>query len=97
MNDSKIKKLFATARQEQPPEPPFNFAGQVVSAVRRDVKTRYTPSLFDQLGQWLPRMAAASLVIIAICVATDLYLTHQQTTSTAEVQQAAEDWLFAAN
>lgn len=97
MNESKIKKLFAAARQEQTPEPPFNFAGLVVSAVRRDGKARYVPSLFDQLGQWLPRAAAVCVVIIGICIATDFYLSKQQTTSTAEVQQAVEDWMFAAN
>jgi hypothetical protein len=98
MKETKIQQLFAAARQEQAPEAPFNFNGTVVSAIRRDGRRSAAPSFFDQLNLLFPRLAAAALIIIGLCLATDFYFVKgETTTTTADVQQAAEEWLFASN
>ncbi|MDB6026949.1 MAG: hypothetical protein JWM68_3172 [Verrucomicrobiales bacterium] len=97
MNDSNIQKLLAAARKEQAPEVPFNFENSVVSAIRRDQRRSTPLSFFEQLNQLFPRLAAAAVVIIGLCIATEFYFTQSETTTTADVQQAAEEWLFASN
>ncbi len=97
MKDSKIQSLFAAVRKEQAPEVPFNFDQNILSAIRREGRRSYSPSIFDQLNQLFPRLAAAAIVIIGICVATEFYFDKPEPTTTADVQQAAEEWLFASN
>jgi hypothetical protein len=99
MNNSKIQQLFAAARKEEAPEVPFQFDQTVVAAIRRDARRSFSPSLFEQLNQLFPRLAAAALIVIGLCVATDYYFSPAETnvTTTADVQQAAADWLFASN
>jgi len=97
MNDSKIKKLFAAAQKETAPEAPFTFSRSVVSAIRREQNQAIAASLFDQLGALFPRLAWAAVVIIGFCVASEFYFSRSTGNSSAEVTQAAEEWLFAAN
>ena len=97
MKDAKIQNLFAAARNEQAPEVPFNFDATVVSAIRRDGRRSAVPSFFEQLNQLFPRLAAGALLIIGLCVATDFYFGKEEPTTTADVQQAAEELLFASN
>ena len=97
MNESKMQKLFAAARHERAPEVPFHFERNVISAIRRGERRSVAPSFFEQLNQLFPRLAAAAVVIIGLCVATEFYFENSETTTTADVQQAAEEWLFASN
>lgn len=98
MKDSKIQNLFRAARQEKAPDAPFGFHSSVLSAIRRDGTPRKAAvSIFEQLNQLFPRLAAASLLIIGLCIATEYYYSQTEITTTADVQQAAEEWLFASN
>ncbi len=97
MKDENIQKLWAAARNENAPEVPFNFEASVLSAIRRDQRRSAVPSFFDQLNLLFPRLAAGALLIIGLCVATDFYFSKEEPTTTADVQQAAEEWLFASN
>jgi hypothetical protein len=96
MKDSKIQKLFAAARKETPPEAPFNFSQNVLAAIHRGERQSAPFSLFDELGRLFPRFAFAALLIISVCVATDFYFTKEQSTLSASVEQAADEWMFAA-
>lgn len=97
MKDSRIQKLFEAARNEPAPEVPFDFGRNVVSAIRREERRSTAPSLFEQLNRLFPRLAAAALIVIGLCVATELYFNQQEPTTAADVQQAAEEWMFASN
>ena len=99
MKDAKIQKLLAAARGEHAPEVPFNFENSVISAIRRDERRNAAPSFFEQLNQLFPRLAAGALLVIGLCVATDFYFAKEEPapTTTADVQLAAEEWLFASN
>jgi hypothetical protein len=97
MKEWKIQRLVRAARQEQAPEVPFNFERSVLSAIRQSERGNSVLSIFDQLNGLFPRLAAAALIVIAACVATDFYFSNNQPTTTADVQQAAEEWLFASN
>jgi hypothetical protein len=97
MKDSKIQKLFASARKETPPEAPFNFSQNVLAEIRRgERQSASTFVLFDELGRLFPRLACAALLIISVCIAADFYFTKSQSTLAASVEQAADEWMFAA-
>ena len=73
MKDQKLQKLFESARRQPVPEPPADFAGDVLRAARQ---TSATPgpqgySLFDQLNGLFPRVALAAAVIILLCAALE--------------------------
>src|SRR5688572_376805 len=95
MNDSKIQKLFAAARKENAPEPPFNFSQNVLSAIERREKAVPAGSLFDELSRLFPRFACAAVLIISVAVAADVYFTKEQSTLSDNVEQAADEWLMA--
>jgi hypothetical protein len=97
MKESKIQKLFEAARKEAAPEVNFTFSQSVISAIRRDARQPQTSSLFDQLGALFPRLALASVIIIGLCIATEFYFSSSAQTTSAEVTQAAEEWLYASN
>lgn len=96
MKDSKIKKLFETVGKEKAPEVPFNFSQNVLSAMRRDARQPGALSIFDELGRLFPRLAFACVVVIGLCVAADVYFTQKESTLTDNVEQVANEWLFAA-
>jgi hypothetical protein len=96
MKDLKFKKLMQAARNELPPEAPFNFSQRVVSAIRKDEQTLAPLSILDQLAQMFPRLAWAAVIIIGLCVATDFYLNEKEAPLSVTVEQATEEWLFAA-
>lgn len=98
MKESKIQNLFRAVRQEKAPDAPFGFHSSVLLAIRRDsTRQKATVSIFEQLSQLFPRLAAASLLVIGLCIATEYYYSQSEITTTADVQQAAEEWLFASN
>ena len=70
MNENKMRKLFAAAREETAPEPGADFATQVMQSVRREPAPEPV-SVFGQLGDLFPRLAFAAAVVIVLCVAGD--------------------------
>lgn len=73
MNDRKLQKLFQAARRQPAPEPPADFAGDVLRAARQ---TSATPgaqgySLFDQLNGLFPRVAIAAAAVVLLCAALE--------------------------
>jgi hypothetical protein len=96
MNDRKLKKLFELSRAEHAPEPPAGFDARVLDAIRQETRLG-PPSLWDQLGALLPRLAAAAALVITLCVASDYYFSGGNSGSlTADVSELSEQWLFAS-
>jgi hypothetical protein len=77
MKDTKLKQLFAAARNEAAPPPSPGFADDVLRAVRREPagRTADAGSLFEQLNVLFPRMAFAAVAVIILCVALDFGVT----------------------
>lgn len=77
MNENKLKRLFAMARQETPPEPDPDFASEMLRAIRQEPAAAESRSwdMVEQLNDLFPRAAVAAAVIIGLCVAADLGLT----------------------
>jgi hypothetical protein len=77
MKDTKLKQLFAAARNETAPPPPPDFAGDVLRAVRREPPgaEAETGSLSGQLNALFPRVAFAAVAVIVLCVALDFGFT----------------------
>ncbi len=74
MNENKLKRLFAAARNESAPAAPEDFAADVLRAVRREPPPdRIT--FFGQLNFLFPRFALAAAAVIVLCVAADFGLT----------------------
>ena len=73
MKDQKLQKLFAAVRRHPAPEPPADFAGDVLHAARQTSATPGTQghSLFDQLNGLFPRVAIAAATIILLCAALE--------------------------
>ena len=96
MKESRIKSLFEAVRKQSVPEAPSNFSATVIGAIRRDARRTGGFSLFDELGRLFPRIAFASIVVIGLCVAADMYFTETDSTLTDNVEQVANDWMFAS-
>ncbi|HEX4350670.1 MAG TPA: hypothetical protein VH251_09785 [Verrucomicrobiae bacterium] len=77
MNDKKLKRLFALARNEAAPAPSPDFAEEVLRAVRREPQpvAAESISIWEHLNALFPRLALASAVVIVLCVAVDWGLT----------------------
>lgn len=73
MNNQKLQKLFAAARRQPAPEPPADFAADVLRAARQSSAAPGTQSwsLFDQLNAWFPRIAIAATAVILLCAALE--------------------------
>lgn len=94
MNDDKLQRLFRSARNESTPPGPEDFDRRVVQAIRRETDSAPI-SLFDQLGALFPRLALASVLLIALCVAADIGLSALgQSDLESGVAQISEQWLF---
>lgn len=98
MNERKMKQLFEAARVESAPVAPGDFDTRVMAAVRREARPPVmATSLWDQIGMLLPRLAVASLLVISVCIAADIYSGGAAPGLTASVDQLSEQWLFGAN
>jgi len=97
MNEQKLKKLFAAARNETAPVPPADFAADVLRTVRREkpIPPPETFSIFDQLNQLFPKLAWAAAAMIVLGVATDFGLTAAGVPNLGDgVSQVSSQWLF---
>jgi hypothetical protein len=100
MNDRKLNQLLRAARKETPCSPAPGFENLVLAALRQPGVTSTTGDvpLFDQLGAWFPRLAAAAALLIVLCVAADFGLAaYAAADLTDSLTELSEQWLFAAN
>lgn len=100
MNDRKLNQLFRAARRDAPPVPEPGFDNLVLAALRRSGEASVPAKIswFEQLGAWLPRLAGAAALSIALCVAADYGLTALAAADlTDSLTELSEQWLFAAN
>jgi hypothetical protein len=77
MKKQKLQKLFELARNESAPAPPADFVPDVLRAIRHEPRASASgsSSVFDQLNLLFPRIALATTVVIALCIAADFGLT----------------------
>jgi hypothetical protein len=95
MNEQKLQKLISAARAEPAPVLSPGFETQVMHALRREEKAELA-SLFDQLGELVPRLALAAALVIGMCVAAEVCLSTLGPMDLSEgVTQVSEQWLFA--
>jgi len=96
MNETKLNQLFRAARKETPPGPAADFENLVLAALRHE-PTPGTISWFDQLGDLLPRLAMATGLAVAVCVAVDFGLGALGVPSLADgVAQISDQWLLTS-
>jgi hypothetical protein len=76
MSGDKLDQLFQAARRENAPAPSPNFADDVVRVLRREPAAGAPgrPSLWEELNAGFPRLAVATLVVLALGVAVNLAL-----------------------
>jgi anti-sigma-K factor RskA len=97
MNEQKLIKLFAAARNETAPAPSADFAVDVLRAVRREqtVSSAKTFSIFDQLNLLFPKLALAAAAVIVLGVAADFGLTAAGVPDLSDgVSQISAQWLL---
>jgi hypothetical protein len=94
MNEKKLQQLFAAARRSKVPEPPAEFAADVLRMARQTPRDRQEPArgVLEQLNSWFPRVALAAAGVIVLCVALELGYTAAGSASgddaTADSSQA---------
>jgi hypothetical protein len=97
MNEQKLKKLFAAARNETAPAPSADFAADVLRAVRHEkpVPSPETFSIFDRLNLLFPKLALAATAVIVLGVAADFGLTAAGVPDLSDgVSQISAQWLL---
>ena len=100
MNESRIKKLLAASRQENPPAASANFVDGVLRAVHRAVPASAVGSIsiFDRLNVLFPRCAWAAVAVIVIGIAADFGLTAAGVPELGDgVAQVSAQWLFTGS
>jgi anti-sigma-K factor RskA len=100
MNEQKLKKLFAAARNETAPAPSADFAADVLRAVRceKTVPAAEAFSIFDQLNLLFPKLALAATAVIVLGVAADFGLTAAGVPDLSDgVSQVSAQWLLTPN
>jgi len=77
MDENKLTRLFAAARNESAPAPPDGFAAEFLRLLGRELRSgpSATASLWDQLDALFPRLALAAAVVIVLCLAADWGVT----------------------
>ena len=96
MNDEKLSQLFHSVRGELAPAPEAQFELRVLRAIRNQSAPE-TVSLWDQLAGLFPRVAFASLALIALCVLADLGLaTFEGSDLITGAPELPDQWLFPA-
>jgi hypothetical protein len=97
MNEQKLKKLFAAARNETAPAPSEHFATDVLRAIGREnqISPAETFSVFDQLNLLFPRFALAAAALIVLGIAADFGLTAAGVPNLSDgVSQVSAQWLL---
>jgi len=69
----------------------------MVASIQREDRGAVTVSLFDLLNPLFPKVAIASVIIIGVCLASDLLMTEKDSNLSTGFVEVTEQWLFAAN
>jgi hypothetical protein len=97
MNDKKLNQLFAAARKEPPVPPSDGFDLRMLRAVRSESRPAQPDVLswMELLNAWFPRLAWASVAVIALSIAVDYGLTATGTPGLNEgVSRISAQWLL---
>ncbi len=86
MNEKKLQQLFAAARRSKAPEPPAEFAADVLRMARQTPRDRHEPArgVLEQLNSWFPRVALAAAAVIVLCMALELGYTAGGSTASGD-------------
>lgn len=93
MRNDRLKLLFTAAACVETPAGENDLPERVLRVVRRETIATEL-SLFDQLGQLLPRVAVAAALVAAGCLLVEF---SNRGDLAADVVQVSEQWLFATN
>jgi hypothetical protein len=96
MNNKKLNQLFEAAKKETAASPTEGFDLVVMRQIRRN-PARLPFSIFDQLGQWYPRLALAAGTIIVLCVAAELVVSSVGSSLGENAAQLSEQVVLAEN
>lgn len=98
MNENKLSRLFAAARNQPAAAAPADFAADVLRAIHRKPPRPAEPgTVWDQLNGLFPRLAWAAALVIVLCVAADLGLTAAGLPGLSEgAAQVTSQYLFNA-
>jgi len=97
MNKRKLNQLFELARTEPAPDPPKDFAADVLRAIHREPQDAApgTLTIFDQLNLLFPRLAFAAAAVIVLCVVLDFGLTAAGVPGLGDgLSQISSQWLL---
>jgi hypothetical protein len=95
MNDKKLGRLFAAARQETPPTVPTGFAERVQRGLNPAERSAPVVSFVDQLNRNFVRYAVAAAAMIMICVAVEIGQSFSHESSIDDdVNQICSDWML---
>jgi hypothetical protein len=96
MNEQKLTKLFAVARNEAAPVPSADFVAGVLRAVRREktIPSVGTFSIFDQLNLLFPKLALVAAAVIVLGVAADFGLAAGVPNLSDGVSQISAQWFL---
>ncbi len=97
MNARKLDSILKAVRAEPPPNPPEDFAAQVMREVCRKTKPEAL-SFYDELGRLFPGLVSAALVVIVLCAAGDFVADALDSPGLAEsTNQICDQWLLPGN
>lgn len=100
MNEKRLNQLFGAARRETATSPEAGFASLVLTTVRREAQACEAGpvSWLDQIGALFPRLAWATALVVALCVAADFGLSVLGVPSLTDgMAQISNQWLLTAN
>ncbi len=92
MNENKLHKLFAAARNEAPPSVPDDFARGVL----REIQPVPHYSMWDQLAALFPKLASVSLLVIALSLAANFYFIEDDSVA-GDLNQMTDQWILSAD
>lgn len=93
MNDRRLRQLFNTVKKEQSAGANEGFDLLVMRQIRRN-PARAELTISDLLGRWFPRLALASVAVIALCLVSEFVFTGPTLTDSAaqlSIQESAEN------
>ncbi len=100
INERKLTRLLAAARNEPAPVPSDDLAVNVLRAIRtgRPAERPGTLPLFDQLNLWFPRLAWTAVAIIVLGIAADWGLTAAGVPGLGDgLAQISAQWLLPSD
>ncbi len=99
MNQGRIEKIIAAARQEPPPAAPPGLSEAVMRTIRRDGPSRESEpaGLWESLNALFPRVAGAAIALVLLFAAADwAFSSFSDTDLDSGMAQVSDQWLFTA-